>query len=377
MNSGAPSDRSESSSHPEGPSGRATDRAGTELVDRIEHVTLVFIGLISVVLAVIVLANPALSVDKLLFLLAGAVALNSVRTIIAGGHLLRPTPGGWSIRAWGWRAYRELGILGIGLIAVGLAALAALDPSLALAAAVFLLAVALIAQGIGRIMEGSGTGPPNWLRSSGMATGAIIVTLVVASLAFEGLAVLGFAILVGVILLISGIETVVTGLHPTDPRQFVLLKLLLFAAFYGLVMINWIDLFGKVVPGYGIWLVLSYMAPFGVLLVFEGWEAWPLATSLGLLVSLMNDVGYFFIGNLLFGFHEPLGPWISGQLGFEGNRIVTTFDAGAFNINVTSWMMGLSIYARAVVVALILLYWWRHPGMIVARGVATPTPGAT
>jgi len=348
--------------------------SSSNLIDRVEQLTLVILGLISVVVAVIVLANPELSVDRLLVLLAAAVALNSARTLIAGGHLFRPWGGTWSLPEWGWRAVRQLGILGIGVVALGLAVFAALDLTLALTAAVFLLAAALVAQGLGRIMEGTGRGAPTWIRGSGIATGSLIVVLVVAAVAFEGPAVLGFAILVGVILLISGIETVVAGLQPTDPRQFVLLKLLLFAAFYGLVMINWIDLFGKSVPGYGVWLVLSYMAPFGVLIVFQGWEAWPLATSLGLLVSLMNDVGYFFIGNLLFGFHEALGPWILGQLGFEGNRLVTIFEAGAFNLDVTSWMMGLSIYARAAVVAAILFYWWRHPSLIEAP---VPAPSAS
>jgi hypothetical protein len=116
------------------------------------------------------------------------------------------------------------------------------------------------------------------------------------------------------------------------------------------------------------------MAPFGVLLVFEGWDSWPLATSLGLLVSLFNDVGYFFIGNLLFGFHEDLGPWISGQLGFQGTKIVTYFEGGNFSLAVPSWLMGLSIYARAAVVGAILYNWWRHPGQIVARSAGTPSP---
>ena len=199
--------------------------------------------------------------------------------------------------------------------------------------------------------------------------------LVVVAISFEGLALVGFAILVGVILLVTGIETVVTGLHPTDPRQFVLLKLVLFSAFYGLILINWIDLYGKSVPAYGVWLILTYMAPFGVLMVFEGWQSWPLALSLGLMVSLMNDVGYYFVGNLLFGFHQNLGPWIEGQLGLLGSQVVTYFEGGSFTLAVTSWMMGLSIYARVAVVAAVLYYWWQHPGAIVAH-IKPPAPGA-
>jgi uncharacterized membrane protein HdeD (DUF308 family) len=351
----------------EGTPARPGTSHGGRWRDDVERASLVLVGLVSVILAVIVLARPELSAPSLLLLLGGAVGLNSVRTLIGGGHLFRGPDGAWRLPAWGRKAYRQLGVLGTGLIALGIAIAAVLYPQNAITVAIFLLAVALVAQGLARVVEGFGGNIPAWLRGSSIATGAIIVVLVIAAVAFQGFAILGFAILVGVVLLVNGIETVVEGLRPTDPRQFVLLKLILFAAFYGLVLINWIDLFGKSVPAYGIWLVMSYMAPFGVLLVFQGWEAWPLATSLGLLVSLMNDVGYYFIGNLLFGFNEPLLPWISGQLGFQGTKLVTIFEAGSFHIDVTSWMMGLSIYARAAVVAAILYYWWRHPTGLIAR----------
>jgi hypothetical protein len=326
-----------------------------------------------VAFAVVVLATPELSLTGLLLLLAEAVALFAFQNVLAGTHLLT-LHGGW-LRAEGtlWHRLRSWGIVAVGLAAFALAAFAVLDPTLALTTAVFALALALVAVAFGRILQSTGETLPTWMRGSSLATGILSVFLVGISVAFYGFAIAAFAILVGVILVIGGIETVVIGLRPTDPRQFVLLKLILFSAFYGLVMINWIDLFGKAVPAYGLWLLLTYMAPFGVLIVFQGWRSWPLAASLGLLVSLFNDVGYFFIGNLLFGFHENLGPWISGQLGFGGSNLVTVFQGGSFTIGVTSWMMGLSIYARAVVVGLILVYWWGHPSEIVARTEAPPS----
>ncbi|MGB6442462.1 MAG: hypothetical protein WBF81_04105 [Thermoplasmata archaeon] len=327
----------------------------------------VLLGLVSVGYAVVVLASPELSLTGLLLLLAAAVGLVCAQTVLSGGRLLTALGPGLLTGGGRWRAIRSLGIVVIGLIALGVAAFAVLDPGLALVVAVFALALALVTQGLARILQGSGVALPPWLRGSNLATGVLSVALVVVSVAFYGYAITAFAILVGVILVITGIETVVAGIHPTDPRQFVLLKLVLFAAFYGLILINWIDLFGKSVPGYGVWLILTYMAPFGVLIVFEGWRSWPLAVSLGLLVSLFNDLGYFFVGNLLFGFHEALAPWITGQLGFGGSEIVTIFQGGRFILDVTSWMMGLSIYLRAIVVAVILLFWWRHPGEIVAR----------
>ncbi len=335
----------------------------------------ILLGLVSAGLAIVVLAQPQLSLETLTLLLATAVGFSGAQIVLAGGRLMgSQLPELLHPRTW-WRVLQPWGVIGIGLVALALATFAGLDPDLAATAAVFVLAIALISQGLGRILQSNGVTLPVWLRGSVLGTGVLSVVLVLLSLAFYGLAIAAFAILVGVILLIGGIETIVAGLRPTDARQFVLLKLILFAAFYGLILINWIDLFGKSVPGYGIWLILTYMAPFGVLIVFEGWRSWPLATSLGLLVSLFNDVGYFFIGNLIFGFHEPLGPWISGQLGFQGSHIVTTFQGGNFSLDVPSWLMGLSIYARAAVVGLILYYWWRHPGEIVAR--TAPPPAAT
>ena len=327
----------------------------------------IFLGIFSIAFAVVVLATLEFTIRGLLLLLGETVVIVSAQTLLAGGRVISEN---WlQLRApqfWK-RAVGAWGLVGLGVLSFALTIFVLLDPNLAETAAAFVLATVLVLLGVGRILQAARVAAPLWLRGSLVSTGALILLCVVIAVSFEGLALASFAILVGIILLVTGVETVVTGLHPTDPRQFVLLKLLLFSAFYGLILINWIDLYGKSVPAYGIWLILTYMAPFGVLIVFQGWRSWPLAASLGLLVSLMNDVGYYFVGNLIFGFHQDLGPWIAGQLGLLGNQVVTFFEAGSFSIAVTSWMMGLSIYARIAVVALILVYWWRHPGEIVAR----------
>jgi len=351
-----------------------TDRA-TRLRTNIGRGAQVFLGLFSIGFAVVVLATLQLSLNGLVLLIGETVVLVSAQTLLAGGrvisenwfqvrapHFRRPRLGGWTL-------------VGLGTLGVAITTFTVLDPNLAKTATIFAIATVLVLLAAGRILQAARVGTPLWLRGSLLSTGALILLCVVIAISFEGLAVASFAILAGIILLITGVETVVTGLHPTDPRQFVLLKLILFSAFYGLILINWIDLFGKSVPAYGIWLILTYMAPFAVLMVFEGWRSWPLAVSLGLMVSLMNDVGYYFVGNLIFGFHQNLGPWIAGQLGFLGNQVVTYFEGGSFSITVTSWMMGLSIYARGAIVAAILVYWWRHPGEIVAKTEA-PASGA-
>jgi uncharacterized membrane protein HdeD (DUF308 family) len=237
-------------------------------------------------------------------------------------------------------------------------------PGLSFETLVFLLSVTLTIQGLGRILNSSKRGRPAWLRGSGLVTGLLTVALAVGAVLVPNIAALTLVPLLGALVLVNGVEMVVWGLRPTDPRQVTLLKLVLFSAFYGLVLVNWIDLFATSAPAYHVWLIMTYMAPFGVLIVFQGLKDWQLAVSLGLLVSLMNDVGYFFIGDLLFGFHRALLPWIEGQLGLQGAQVLFTFQGGAFEFPVTSVLMGFSIYARVAVVALILYHWWQHPSRI-------------
>ena len=338
------------------------------------RLTSVVAGTASVVASVIVLANPLLSVRTLILLLASALAFDVVRLLISEG-----------MRSTWWRRVRldlqstlhwirRFGPIGVGLIAVGLVVAVILSPEFGQATLLYLLAFAVVLLSLDRILRAVGREAPVWLRSASAGTGLLALLLVGLAIAVPAVGLATFAILIAVSLLLGGIQSVVSGLRPTDPRQIVLLKLVLFSLSYGLVLINWIDLFGKSVPAYGFWLILTYFAPFWVLLVYEGYSEWPLALSLGLLVSLANDVGYYFIGNLLFGFHQDLLTWTAGQLGFYGNRLVTVFDAGSFSIPVDSWQMGLSIYLRGVVVTVGLYYWWKHPARIVARIPASTPP---
>jgi uncharacterized membrane protein HdeD (DUF308 family) len=337
------------------------------------RLTEVFSGLASVVVAIVVLANPLLSLGTLIILLAFALAFDVIRLLLSEGMRStlrsRVEQGFESTLRW----LRHFGPIGLGLIAIGIVVAVLVSPEVGEASLLYLLAIGVVVLSVDRIMHAVGRDAPVWLRSASAGTGLLALLFVVLAIAFPSIGLSTFAILLAVSLLLGGVQNVVSGLRPTDPRQIVLLKLVLFSLFYGLVLINWIDLFGKTVPAYGIWLLLTYFAPFMVILVYEGLSEWPLAVSLGLLVSLANDVGYYFVGNLLFGFHTDLVAWTSGQLGLDGNSLVTVFQAGAFSINVASWMMGLSIYVRAVVVSAGLYYWWKHPSRIVARIPETPT----
>ena len=319
------------------------------------RVTDVTLGLASVVLSVVVLANLDYRLAQLVLLLGVSLLLSAVRMAAIGGVRRRLA------------SIESIGFVGGGLLTGGVVLVALFFPGLSFETLVYLFAITLTIQGLGRISRFFKRGPPSWLRGSALVVGAVTVLLAAVAVMAPSIAALTLVPVLAVIVLVNGIEMVVWGLSPTDPRQILLLKLILFSAFYGLILVNWIDLFATSAPAYHIWLILTYMAPFGVLIVFQGFKDWQLALSLGLLVSLMNDVGYFFVGDLMFGFHQALLPWIEGQLGFHGYQVLFTFEGGAFSLPITSVLMGISIYARIVVVSLILYDWWRRPVRLKVR----------
>jgi hypothetical protein len=142
-----------------------------------------------------------------------------------------------------------------------------------------------------------------------------------------------------------------------NERMRVLVSLLGFSAVYGLILINWVDLFNPQMPGYHIWLIQMYLAPFGLILLLRGAGIWPVALASGLFVSLMNDLFYYPIGDLLFGFHTNLAVWWAQQFGLMGGRVLWTFEGGAFTFPVTSMIMAASIFARIAVVGMLVYYW--------------------
>ncbi len=308
-------------------------------------------GLLTTIISAIVITNPGYGAQYLVLLLSFALVLSAVRMITAG-----------SVR-------KDLSVAGLGLVGSGAAALVVviavlLVPGLGLQTLVLLLAVSLTIQGLGRMLYSVGRGPPRWLRGSALSVGIAMVLLAAAVEFLQGIALLTLVELLALTVLVSGAEAVVFGLGPSNPKQLALLKLATFALFYGIVFVNWIDLFNGgayiyVVPGYHIWVIIAYMIPFGVLLLIRGRKDWELALSLGLVASLGNDLCYFVVGNAYFGFHVNLLDWYAHQLGFYGNTILFVFNGGFFSFGVPSWLMGAAIYGRIAVVILSLRHWWR------------------
>jgi hypothetical protein len=315
----------------------------------------VVFGLASVITSLFIIANPGYGSADLVFLLSLALVFSSVRLIVAG-----------RVRK-GLKSLESIGLIGAGVLALVLVVAIVLVPGLSLDTLVIILATSLMFQGLGRILYSlrPGRGPPSWLRGSFLATGLVTV-LVAAMVEFvSGLALLTLVELLAVVVLVSGAESIVAGLGPTTRKQMTLLRLVTFALFYGIIFVNWIDLFNGgayiyVVPGYHIWVIIAYFIPFGVLLLTHGSKDWELALSLGLLASLGNDLGYYVVGNAFFGFHVNLLDWYAHQFGLYGNTTLFVFNGGFFSFDVPSWLMGTAIFARIAVIVLSLRHWWSH-----------------
>ncbi len=141
-------------------------------------------------------------------------------------------------------------------------------------------------------------------------------------------------------------------------RKFVLYAI--FAVVYGFVFINYIDVLSGGYQGYHLWLVIMYFFPFATLsMLFP--RNLQLTVGLGLLVSLMNDVFYGVMRNLM-GFPLNL-TWYYHNWLIPGNATLFQLNLGFTTIPVLSWMMALSIYLRIAAVV-ILLKMWSGPAKI-------------
>ena len=308
----------------------------------------IVLGALSIGVTLVVVLNPSYGSTTIVPLLAFAILLNSLRMVTSGGVARLPQP---------------LTVLnvGAGLLVAVIVVIVLLSPGTGIAALTLLFATGLAAQGFARLIHTLNRGYPRWLRASALTVGLTTLTLASVIAIFPRLTPVTLVAILSVTLVVNGIDAVVSGIRPSTQKQLTLVKLVVFALFYGFINVNWMDLYYNRIPAYHIFLILTYMAPFAVLIVFQGLKDWQLAVSLGLLVSLVNDLGYYFTGDLFFGFHIRLVPWLMGQLGFEGNRVLFTFQGGLFRFHVTSYMMGASIYARLVVVFVVLYLWWRRP----------------
>jgi hypothetical protein len=107
-------------------------------------------------------------------------------------------------------------------------------------------------------------------------------------------------------------------------------------------------------------LIALYFAPAYGLFALYGTRDWELYLAIGLLASLMNDLFFYPVGELM---HLVSGinllAWYKLQLGLDGWAVDFWFKGGLFTFPVWSWLMGLSIYLRIITVILLSELWLR------------------
>jgi len=132
-------------------------------------------------------------------------------------------------------------------------------------------------------------------------------------------------------------------------------KLLIYSAIYGLFQVNYIDLIvpGTRYAGYHLWLTTLYFAPF-IPLLFVGVD-WKLVLSMGLLVSLINDLLYYPSAILLFDRKVDLWRFYLRQLGLMGWQSPEwNLNFLFFSVKPYSWLMGLTVYIRITIATICL-----------------------
>jgi CheY-like chemotaxis protein len=127
-----------------------------------------------------------------------------------------------------------------------------------------------------------------------------------------------------------------------------------FSVVYGIVFINYIDVLSGGYEGYHLWLIIMYFFPFATLSMFFPRNL-HLTLGLGLLVSLMNDVFYGVVRNLM---GVPLDlTWYYYNWLIPTDTVLFKLNLGFTVVPVYSWMMALSIYIRIAAVVILLRVW--------------------
>jgi len=160
-------------------------------------------GIIIIILAGYIIFNPNVAIDLLRVLLGvGLIILGLVLAIR-----------GWTSEAKSGAAKVLSVILGIIVLVLGITAI--VYTSIGTGLLIFLLAVGLLLNAIGRISFAGysvAVGMPSWIRWSSMVLGVIALILAIGVIIFPGIGEALLVILVAVIFVLFGIQLILTGL---------------------------------------------------------------------------------------------------------------------------------------------------------------------
>jgi uncharacterized membrane protein HdeD (DUF308 family) len=155
------------------------------------------LGAIIIILSISILTQPAIATVSLIVLAAVILLIVGIERVIYGVFI---------------RHRARLPTIGFGILVIILAAIAIAFPVLATIFLVFLIAFALLFDGISRIIHGVGDKESrDWARGFSIGVGILEIILSIMILVSPAIGAL-VGILIGIALLIVGIQVVVAGI---------------------------------------------------------------------------------------------------------------------------------------------------------------------
>ena len=155
-------------------------------------------GLLAIILGVTVLAYPGWGVATLVVLLSAGLFFTGLRSISLVGN------GSVS------KVLKAVSVI-TGIVSLLFALLVLLFPGFALLTLLIFVSFGLIVYGLGRIILAYILKTANWLRGLMVAVGVVDVILSALVLVLPRLALLTFAVVLAVVLLLSGAEMIISG----------------------------------------------------------------------------------------------------------------------------------------------------------------------
>ena len=156
-------------------------------------------GLLSMLLGVLVLLFPGWGVSTLVVLLSIGLIFAGIRSISLIGY---------------GRLSKGLRVMSViaGIVSLILALLVLILPGFAILTLLILVSLGMMVYGFGRIfLAYTRSTMVSWLRGMMVAVGVVDVILSVVVLVLPGLSLLAFAVILALVLLVSGAEMVISG----------------------------------------------------------------------------------------------------------------------------------------------------------------------
>ena len=155
------------------------------------------LGLVILILAIIVLINPFIGSISIIFFLGLLLLFAGIEKIVSGMVL-------------SWKS--RIASIGLGIIVIIVSLIALAFPVQAGTFVVLLLGIALLVDGVSRIIHGiRDKASRGWSKNFGIGVGVLSIVFALAVLVYPGIGLILAGVLIGIALLITSIQIISAG----------------------------------------------------------------------------------------------------------------------------------------------------------------------